>query len=486
VGGCIQRDKGGRIFNADSQEAEGWKSAAALSIHLRGCCELALVQEEGFRPVYFTGRTLHNAETRYQLIEKAVIALVYTARRLRPYFQGHPITVKTDHPIGKVLLRPDLAGRMISWSTELSEFDLSFEPRGPIRAQCLANFVAELQVSCNELPAEKKDSWKLYMDGSSNQKGCGASIVLESPTRVRLKQSLRFTFKASNNQAEYEVLIACLLLAIDMGVEHLICLSDSQLTVGQVNDSYQVKDPLLTAYYQKVLTLLARFKVIKIEHILRSSNSRADTLSKLALGKGKGRYDSVILLTLNHLSVFLSEESTDRQVEVKTTDDMTVMTMESKPENDWRQPIKKAIISMANEEPVHDKVLAKRTARYVIIGEDLYKRGFSTPLLKCLNQEQAEYVMNELHNGVCGMHCGQRTLAARVIRAGYYWPTIRQDCSEYVKKMPKLPEERSPHSSIVRGITLHSVSMAICPVGNGYSRTFSTSIRTKEIPNCGH
>jgi len=64
----------------------------------------------------------------------------------------------------------------------------------------------------------------------------------------------------------------------------------------------------------------------------------------------------------------------------------------------------------------------------------LYKRGFSTPLLTCLDSNQAEYVMNKLHNGVCGMHCGQRTLAARVVKAGYYGPTIRQDCAEYVKK----------------------------------------------------
>ena len=53
-------------------------------------------------------------ETRYQAIEKAALALVYTARRLRPYFQGHPVTIKTDYPIEKVLLKPDLVGRMIS------------------------------------------------------------------------------------------------------------------------------------------------------------------------------------------------------------------------------------------------------------------------------------------------------------------------------------------------------------------------------------
>jgi len=59
--------------------------------------------------------------------------------------------------------------------------------------------------------------------------------------------------------------------------------------------------------------------------------------------------------------------------------------------------------------------LAKKAVHYVFIDEDLYKRGFATPLLKCLGKEQSEYVMNELHNGVCGMHYGHRTLAGRVI-----------------------------------------------------------------------
>lgn len=62
------------------------------------------------------------------------MAVVYAARRLRSYFQSHPITVKTDYPIGKVLFKPELAGHMISWSVELSEFRLTFNPRGPIIA----------------------------------------------------------------------------------------------------------------------------------------------------------------------------------------------------------------------------------------------------------------------------------------------------------------------------------------------------------------
>jgi len=86
---------------------------------------------------------------------------------------------------------------------------------------------------------------------------------------------------------------------LDMGVKRLVCLRDSQLMVNQVSGSFQVKDSLLTAYYQKVLTMLTHFESVKIEHILRNNNSRADVLSKLALGKGKGRYDTIIKITLS-------------------------------------------------------------------------------------------------------------------------------------------------------------------------------------------
>jgi len=59
-----------------------------------------------------------------------------------------------------------------------------------------------------------------------------AGVVLESPDGLKVEQSLHFNFKASNNQVEYEALIAGLNLAGDMGVKQLRCLTNSQLTVG--------------------------------------------------------------------------------------------------------------------------------------------------------------------------------------------------------------------------------------------------------------
>ena len=73
------------------------------------------------------------------------------------------------------------------------------------------------------------------MDGSSNQQGSGVGVILEGPNGVLIEQSLRFAFKASNNQAEYEALIAGMLLAIEMGAKSLMAKSDSVLVTGQVS-----------------------------------------------------------------------------------------------------------------------------------------------------------------------------------------------------------------------------------------------------------
>ena len=82
----------------------------------------------------------------------------------------------------------------------------------------------------------------LSVDGSSNQQGSGAGVILE--------QSLRFAFKANNNQAEYEALIAGILLAKEMGARVLMAKSDSLLVTGQVTGEFQTKDPQMAAYLE--------------------------------------------------------------------------------------------------------------------------------------------------------------------------------------------------------------------------------------------
>jgi len=103
-------------------------------------------------------------------------------------------------------------------------------------------------------------------------------------------------------------------------------------------------------------------------------------------------------------------------------------------EEDWVSNMKKVVKDREEGKENHDLSLAKKASRFVMIGEDLYKRGFSTTLLKCVSKVEAEYVLKELHQGARGLNSGARTMATGVLRVGYYWPTLRTDCADFVKK----------------------------------------------------
>ena len=77
--------------------------------------------------------------------------------------------------------------------------------------------------------------------------------------------------------------------------------------------------------------------------------------------------------------------------------------------------------------------LRVKTARYVLLDEVLYKRGFFPPYLKCLALDEANYVLREVYEGACGNHSGDRSLIHKIVRAGYYWPTIQANVKVYVK-----------------------------------------------------
>ena len=77
--------------------------------------------------------------------------------------------------------------------------------------------------------------------------------------------------------------------------------------------------------------------------------------------------------------------------------------------------------------------LRVRTARYFLMDEVLYKRGFSQSSLRCLAPDKVNYVLREVHEGACGKHLGARSLIHKVVRAGYYWLTVQADVKAYVK-----------------------------------------------------
>ena len=85
-------------------------------------------------------------------------------------------------------------------------------------------------------------------------------------------------------------------------------------------------------------------------------------------------------------------------------------------------------------DPEEAKKIQKRAARFTVLNDELYKRGFSQPYLRCVEEEEAKYVLEEVHKGVCGDHMGAKSLVRKIIRAGYFWPSMQQDAADFVKR----------------------------------------------------
>ena len=109
--------------------------------------------------------------------------------------------------------------------------------------------------------------------------------MLVSPENHQISSALRFTFKASNNKAEYEALLAGLRLAKELQVDSLMVYSDSKLVVSQVLGEFQARDDRMAAYLEKVKVKLRNFSRHEVKHIDRDDNANADALGMLATSR---------------------------------------------------------------------------------------------------------------------------------------------------------------------------------------------------------
>ncbi|GKD33863.1 reverse transcriptase domain-containing protein [Tanacetum coccineum] len=106
-------------------------------------------RDEKQMPIHYVSRSLQGAETNYAPMEKLALALVYAARRLRRYFQAHPIKVITDSPIGQVLNNSGASGRLEKWAVELGAYGITYVPRVAVKGQVLADFLADTPTEIN-------------------------------------------------------------------------------------------------------------------------------------------------------------------------------------------------------------------------------------------------------------------------------------------------------------------------------------------------
>ncbi|KAB2597290.1 hypothetical protein D8674_000210 [Pyrus ussuriensis x Pyrus communis] len=189
---------------------------------------------------------------------------------------------------------------------------------------------------------------------------------------------------------KYEALLAGLRLAKHLGVKQINIFNDSQLVVNQVTNNFDAKDNSMAAYL--------------ITQVPRAANNHADALARL---------------------VSAVEDKIGRKIHVELLAISSTMVTE----------------------------VRYKSTRYLIINNQLYKRGFNLPYLRCLTPAEAEIVLQQIHEGVCGDHAGSRSLAHKAFHQGYYWPTLHQDAIRISRSCDKCQRYATIHHSPLEPLT---------------------------------
>ncbi|XP_058202708.1 uncharacterized protein LOC131317152 [Rhododendron vialii] len=278
----------------------------------------------------------------------------------------------------------------------------------------------------------KKRFWKdqrLTVDGASNVHGAGAGIVLVSSSGTVHESVVSIGYTATNNETEYEALIAGLQLALWLDADSVHVFCDSQLIVGHLNDDYQAKDQRMNAYVSHVLALFGRFGRVEVEWIAREHNAHADALAGLASvyktsGSRTITFDDVIKPSFEQpceqvMAVSLGQGQLDPVIDY----------------------LKNQVLPPNKREAY--KLRCRAANFFLGPNDNLYRRTFTGPDLRVVHDDLVPVVLEELHSGSCGTHSGGRSLAQRALTQGYWWPKMVKQSEEYMKLCVRCQKQAS-------------------------------------------
>ncbi|XP_049414856.1 uncharacterized protein LOC125877669 [Solanum stenotomum] len=297
-------------------------------------------------------------------------------------------------PLKYIFQKAMPTGKLAKWQMLLSEFDIVYMTQKAIKGQVLADHLAENPVDEGYEPlrtyfpdeevlfvgediSESYPGWRMFFNG--------AVLISESGQHYPATAKLRF--RCTNNMAEYEACILGIRMALDMNVQELLIIGDSDLLIHQVQGEWAMKNPKILPYVQLVQRLCKRFRKTEFRHTPRIQNELADALATISsmIQHPEKSYIDPIEIVLKEQLAHCSH------VEAEWDG------------NPWYIDVKK----------------------YLEAGEYPEKATKDTKLLK------------EVHAGVCGTHMNGFTLAKKILRAGYFWMTIENDYGRFVQKCHK-------------------------------------------------
>nr|XP_009620992.1 uncharacterized protein LOC104112702 [Nicotiana tomentosiformis] len=326
-------------------------------------------------------------------------------------------------PLKYIFHKPVPMGRLAKWQILLTEFDIIYVIRTAMKAQAMADHLADNPVDNEYQPLR-------------------IGAILISPTGQHYPVTARHQFFCTNNTSEYEACIMGMNIAIDMDVEELLITGDSDLIIRQAQGEWETRDIKIIPYRQHVEDLSKQFKSVEFRCIARFHNELVDALATLAAMlpyPGNVHIDPL-------------------EIQIRERNDYYNAVEVEPYVQPWYHDIKRFL--KTKEYPKQASRDQKRTIRrhassFFLSGEILYKRTPDLNLLRCVDAKEAEKIMNEVHSGVCGPHMNGYVLANKILRAGYYLMTMEKDCFSFVRKC---------HQCQIHGDLIHAPPSELHPM----------------------
>ncbi|KAA3479531.1 RNA-directed DNA polymerase (Reverse transcriptase), Ribonuclease H [Gossypium australe] len=383
-------------------------------------CVLGQHDESGRkeRAIYYLSKKFTECETRYSPIEKLCYALIWATRRLRQYMLYHTtwLISKLDPP--KYMMESTTLNGRMARCRALKDYEpLDFDfPNEDL-----------MYVAITEESAQNESHpWKLNFDGASNAVGNEIGAVLVSPNGDHYHFTSKLDFDCTNNMAKYEACIMDIRAAIERKIKVLEVYGDSALVIHQLKGEWETRDPKLINYRKLVLELIKEFDNIIFCYHPREKNQMADALATLASMIKVNKQEDVKPIQMSIYEAPAHCYNIDEK--------------EEKDDHPWYHDILQYVKNRKypDQATEKDKRMLKRLASdYVLDGEILYKRRKDHVLLRCVDVVEANKILEEVHEGVCGTHANGFIIARQIMRFGYYWSTMEGDCISYAKKCHK-------------------------------------------------
>ena len=240
-----------------------------------------------------------------------------------------------------------------------------------IKGQVVTDFIAEY-THFEGKGVEGLRQWSIHTDGSSNRHARDADVVIQTPEGDKIECMIRLDFLKTNNEAEYEALVAGLDLAKATSAKNIIVHCDSQVITSQINGNYEYKNERIKKYLEEMKNRIGSLEV-RFVQIPREENECADRLAKAA-----------------SVEFMIASEQALSFVQISSVIDDGANVQEINSEKNWTTPLI-AYLRSGILQDIKDaaRKLKVQASRFVLIRDVLYKRGFSLPYLR-LSHDKAD------------------------------------------------------------------------------------------------